>query len=118
MGHITAEQLMNLAEPLVKDGYGQYLLELLQKSLSMNVIATELPGVLILEPRVFGDHRGFFLETYHRARYQHAGIAETFVQDNPLGRDEVCCVACTLSTGTTARQVGCGYPRCGIRCGG
>ncbi|NJN46273.1 MAG: dTDP-4-dehydrorhamnose 3,5-epimerase [Candidatus Competibacteraceae bacterium] len=48
----------------------------------MNVIATELPGVLILEPRVFGDHRGFFLETYHRARYQQAGVAETFVQDN------------------------------------
>ncbi|MEE4379654.1 MAG: dTDP-4-dehydrorhamnose 3,5-epimerase [Candidatus Competibacteraceae bacterium] len=48
----------------------------------MNVVATELPGVLILEPRVFGDHRGFFLETYHRARYRQAGVSETFMQDN------------------------------------
>ncbi len=48
----------------------------------MNVIETKLPGVLIIEPKVFGDHRGFFLETYHEPRYQQIGIAERFVQDN------------------------------------
>jgi dTDP-4-dehydrorhamnose 3,5-epimerase len=48
----------------------------------MNVIKTTLPGVLIIEPRVFGDERGFFLETYHEQRYQEAGIADRFVQDN------------------------------------
>lgn len=48
----------------------------------MNVIETALPGVLIIEPQVFGDARGFFVETYNEARYQDAGIAERFVQDN------------------------------------
>ena len=48
----------------------------------MRVIETELPGVFIIEPRVFGDQRGFFLETYHQARYQEAGILQPFVQDN------------------------------------
>lgn len=48
----------------------------------MNVITTEIPGVLIIEPKVFGDERGFFLETYQAERYKAAGIAEPFVQDN------------------------------------
>ena len=48
----------------------------------MKVIETELPGVLIIEPQVFGDRRGFFLETYHQQRYREAGIDVRFVQDN------------------------------------
>lgn len=48
----------------------------------MRVIATALPGVLIIEPRVFSDERGFFLETYHAKRYAEAGLQATFVQDN------------------------------------
>jgi len=48
----------------------------------MNVIQTELPGVLILEPQVFGDHRGYFLETWSSVRYAEAGMAGPFVQDN------------------------------------
>lgn len=48
----------------------------------MNVIKTPLPGVLVIEPRVFSDQRGFFLETYHQQRYREIGIGETFVQDN------------------------------------
>ena len=48
----------------------------------MKVIETKLPGVLIIEPKVFGDHRGFFLESYHEQRYQEMGIKERFVQDN------------------------------------
>lgn len=48
----------------------------------MNVIKTSIPGVVVIEPRVFADHRGFFLESYHQQRYRDAGIAETFVQDN------------------------------------
>jgi dTDP-4-dehydrorhamnose 3,5-epimerase len=48
----------------------------------MNVIATELPEVLILEPRLFGDQRGFFLETYQLSRYAVNGIGRPFVQDN------------------------------------
>lgn len=48
----------------------------------MQVIETELPGVLIVEPKVFGDKRGYFLESYQAARYRDAGIACAFVQDN------------------------------------
>ncbi|PSO16482.1 dTDP-4-dehydrorhamnose 3,5-epimerase [Bradyrhizobium sp. MOS003] len=48
----------------------------------MNVIATDIPGVLIIEPKLFGDERGFFLETYQLQRYVAAGIPRGFVQDN------------------------------------
>jgi dTDP-4-dehydrorhamnose 3,5-epimerase len=48
----------------------------------MNVIQTPLPGVVVVEPKVFGDARGFFLETYNQQRYQEAGIDAVFVQDN------------------------------------
>jgi dTDP-4-dehydrorhamnose 3,5-epimerase len=48
----------------------------------MKVHQTELPGVLLIEPRVHGDQRGFFIETWHQARYEEAGILGPFVQDN------------------------------------
>lgn len=48
----------------------------------MKVIETQLAGVLIIEPKVFGDHRGFFLETFQVERYRDAGIGLSFVQDN------------------------------------
>lgn len=48
----------------------------------MNVIETALPGVLIIEPTVHGDHRGFFLESYRANQYAELGIKQPFVQDN------------------------------------
>lgn len=48
----------------------------------MKVIKTKLPGVLIIEPKVFGDARGFFLESYNQQRYREIGIELPFVQDN------------------------------------
>jgi dTDP-4-dehydrorhamnose 3,5-epimerase len=48
----------------------------------MNVKETKLPGVLILEPRVFSDDRGYFLETWNSKLYEQAGIPGPFVQDN------------------------------------
>ena len=48
----------------------------------MNVIRCELEGLLVLEPQVFGDARGFFLETWNQRRYTEAGLAVPFVQDN------------------------------------
>ena len=48
----------------------------------MNVIETRIPGVRILEPKIFGDDRGFFMETYNEARYKEAGLPSNFVQDN------------------------------------
>lgn len=49
---------------------------------SMNVLETSLPGVLIIEPKVFEDSRGFFLETWQQERYARYGIPASFVQDN------------------------------------
>lgn len=48
----------------------------------MKVIDTEIEGVKIIEPDVFGDHRGWFVEQYNQARYKAAGITADFVQDN------------------------------------
>ena len=48
----------------------------------MNVIETAIPGVLIIEPKIFGDARGFFLETFQAKRYAGFGLARPFVQDN------------------------------------
>jgi dTDP-4-dehydrorhamnose 3,5-epimerase len=48
----------------------------------MNIIETELPSVLIIEPRVFGDSRGFFMETWNAGAFREAGLDLTFVQDN------------------------------------
>jgi dTDP-4-dehydrorhamnose 3,5-epimerase len=48
----------------------------------MKAAPTSLPGVLLLEPRVFGDDRGFFLESYNQRTFSALGITETFVQDN------------------------------------
>ncbi len=48
----------------------------------MKQIATSLPGVFVLEPRVFGDDRGFFLESYNERIMAELGMRERFVQDN------------------------------------
>jgi dTDP-4-dehydrorhamnose 3,5-epimerase len=43
---------------------------------------TEIPGVILVEPDLYEDDRGFFLETYHEGKYREGGIRESFVQDN------------------------------------
>ncbi|WP_449104547.1 dTDP-4-dehydrorhamnose 3,5-epimerase [Pseudomonas mohnii] len=49
----------------------------------MNVVTTNLPGVLIIEPKVFGDERGFFYESFNAKAFEEAtGLTTTFVQDN------------------------------------
>jgi dTDP-4-dehydrorhamnose 3,5-epimerase len=48
----------------------------------MRAVPTALPGVLVVEPVVYRDPRGFLLETYHADKYRAAGIAAPFVQDN------------------------------------
>ena len=66
----------------------------------MQVRETGLPGVVLIQPRVFRDARGFFLETYHADRYAAAGIAGAVRAGQPL---PVCsgtrCAACTSSGG-------------------
>jgi len=48
----------------------------------VRVVPTDLPGVVVIEPEVHADGRGFFLETYHAERYERHGIRGPFVQDN------------------------------------
>jgi dTDP-4-dehydrorhamnose 3,5-epimerase len=48
----------------------------------LNIIFTHIPEVLLIEPRVFQDERGFFLESYQKRKFQDAGIGADFVQDN------------------------------------
>lgn len=48
----------------------------------MNVITCDIPGLVIIEPKVFGDARGFFMETWNQQRYRAAGLDWNFVQDN------------------------------------
>ena len=43
---------------------------------------TEIPGVVVIEPQVFGDDRGYFMETYQKDQFAEAGIDKEFVQDN------------------------------------
>jgi dTDP-4-dehydrorhamnose 3,5-epimerase len=48
----------------------------------MKVEQTEIPGVVVLTPKVFSDERGFFLEFYNKKVFQEAGIIDEFIQDN------------------------------------
>lgn len=48
----------------------------------MHTSPTPLPGVLLIDPNAYGDHRGFFLETFQQPRYREAGIDVPFVQDS------------------------------------
>jgi dTDP-4-dehydrorhamnose 3,5-epimerase len=48
----------------------------------MRFLDTDLPGVILIEPDVYKDPRGFFLETWHQRKYAEAGIGGPFVQDN------------------------------------
>lgn len=48
----------------------------------MRIETTRLPGVLIIEPQLYSDQRGHFMETFNEARYRQAGITSRFVQDN------------------------------------
>ncbi len=51
----------------------------------MHFIPTDIPEIIIIEPEVFGDARGFFMETYQANRFAQAGIQANFVQDNHSG---------------------------------
>lgn len=48
----------------------------------MNLLTCDIPGLLTIEPKVFGDPRGYFMETWNLQRYRDAGITAEFVQDN------------------------------------
>jgi len=60
----------------------KYIPENDRRQQTMNVKETEIPGCLIIEPDVYGDERGFFMELYRESRYREQGIETDFVQDN------------------------------------
>ena len=54
----------------------------------MKITSTRLPGVLLIEPKVFGDARGFFFESWNEREFERAGIKARFVQDNHSRSEE------------------------------
>lgn len=48
----------------------------------MKILKQAIPGIIVIEPDIYRDTRGFFLESYHAKKYGQAGIEENFVQDN------------------------------------
>src|SRR5665647_1600915 len=58
------------------------LISLVGRLNKLKVIKPEIPGLLVIEPDVFGDSRGFFMETWNAERYREAGLDVDFVQDN------------------------------------
>src|SRR3546814_2586236 len=68
---INDDELLKQAQPLCKNDYGRYLANLVEHRKGrpiVNVIPTAVPGVLIFEPKSFGDARGFFVETFRDTR--------------------------------------------------
>jgi dTDP-4-dehydrorhamnose 3,5-epimerase len=70
---------MSVRAPAVNDQH--------RSATAMDITPTAITGVLIIEPRVFGDARGFFMETWQQERYRQVGLPDRFVQDN-LARSE------------------------------
>ena len=83
----------------------------------MNIIKTKLDGVLIIEPRVFEDPRGFFMETYHAQRYRESGVGVTFCAGQPLlfVRGDV--KRASLPAAPRPGEIGAGAQGGGVRCG-
>jgi glucose-1-phosphate thymidylyltransferase len=83
-GWVDAAQLEALAQPMLKNPLRPILDECFEgKGVLMRSTPTAIPDALILEPKVFGDDRGFFYESYNQQAFQAAtGLDVTFVQDN------------------------------------
>lgn len=73
----------------------------------MNFIKTQIDGVAIIEPKIFGDNRGYFFESYSRREFEAAGIACNFVQDNQSssGRNTLRGLHCQLGEHAQAKLV-------------
>ena len=71
---------------------------------AMNIIKTPIEGLLVIEPMVFKDARGYFVETYNEKRYREAGIDAQFVQDNQSCSSYGVVQACISSVRLIARR--------------
>ena len=84
----------------------------------MKVTATENPEVLLIEPDVFRDPRGFFMETFHANKFRLQGLPETFVQDNHSRSTRGCAAWPALPAGASAGKTRARGERRGARRGG
>ena len=75
-----------LAEPFKKNGYGQYLQNLVKDS---EIIKTKIKDLIILEPEIFGDNRGYFIESYNQKKFEDIVGKVLFVQDNSQNLQKV-----------------------------
>ena len=62
---------------------------------NLQIVETSIPGVVAIEPAIFGDGRGFFMELFNAGRYEAAGIAAAWCRTISRGRPVACCAACT-----------------------
>ena len=77
--------------------------------MSIKYTETDLPGVLLINPRVFEDSRGFFMETFHQKKYADAGIDHSFIQDNYSHSTTGDTERSALSTKPPSGQIGLCY---------
>ncbi len=121
-GFINADQLVKLAKPLEKSGYGEYLLRIVKSNnfearRRMKFTTTPIADVVLIEPQVFGDARGFFAETWQEQKFKAAGIDATFVQDNHSRSVQWTLARAALAGRAHAGQVGARVARQRVRCG-
>ena len=115
-GLIDDEQLEKLAQPLAKNGYGQYLLRLLNEKVpAMKVTPTAIPDVLIIEPKVFGDARGFFYESFNQQAFNEAtGPERAVCAGQPQPQRQRRAARPALPDPAAAGQAGAGGARRGV----
>ena len=73
----------------------------------IKVTKAPIEGLYVIEPTVFGDNRGYFVETYNQQDMHEAGLDMVFVQDNQSMSTKECCVAC-ISRRSILRGSWCG----------
>ena len=112
-GWLSAAQLARQAEALSKTGYGQYLKRLLPRRRGNERDRDRTARVLIIEPKAFGDHRGFFLETFQVERYHGPASPCPSCRTTTRARSAARCAGC-ISSGRAAGQAGEREPRGGV----
>lgn len=81
-GWIDANKMYELAKPMMKNQYGQYLCHQRIRIRAMKIIETAIEDVVIIEPRLFKDERGYFFESFSQREFEEKIRKISFVQDN------------------------------------
>ncbi len=82
-GYISKDSLIQLAEPIKTNTYGEYLIRIAKSDNSMNISRTEIPDVILIKPNVFSDDRGYFFESFREnILTDYLGYKVNFCQNN------------------------------------